>query len=108
MSVNLSIKSVPDEWAQALRQRAERNHRSLQGELMAMVERAVSESPVAVTLAAATMPQASPPVGTRRGTLGIEELSRRAAARYAGLPAQPADMPNSTDIIREMRDTRWG
>ena len=32
---NLSIKDVPEAWAEALRQRAARNHRSLQGELMA-------------------------------------------------------------------------
>ena len=39
--VNLSIKSVPDELAARLRERAERNHRSLQGELMAIIEEAV-------------------------------------------------------------------
>ena len=38
---NLSIKDVPEAWAEALRQRAARNHRSLQGELMALVEQAV-------------------------------------------------------------------
>jgi hypothetical protein len=38
MPVNLSIKDVPDEIAEALRQRAQQNHRSLQGELMAMIE----------------------------------------------------------------------
>ena len=38
MPVNLSIKSVPDEIAEELRERAERNHRSLQGELMAIIE----------------------------------------------------------------------
>ena len=40
MGVNLSIKDVPDEIAERLRQRAARNHRSLQGELMSIVERA--------------------------------------------------------------------
>ena len=38
MSVNLSIKNVPDELAEKLRQRAEANHRSMQGELMAVLE----------------------------------------------------------------------
>lgn len=38
MSVSLSIKDVPLEMADALRERARRNHRSLQGELMAMLE----------------------------------------------------------------------
>ena len=40
----LTIKDVPDAWAEALRQRAARNHRSLQGELMALVEKAVIET----------------------------------------------------------------
>ena len=39
---NISIKDVPDAWAECLRQRAARNHRSLQGELMAIIERAVA------------------------------------------------------------------
>ena len=38
MPVNLSIKNVPNELAERLRQRAARNHRSLQGELMAILE----------------------------------------------------------------------
>ena len=43
MPVNLSIKNTPDIVVQRLRQRAERHHRSLQGELMAIVEAAVRE-----------------------------------------------------------------
>jgi plasmid stability protein len=41
MPVTLSIKNAPDEVVQRLRQRAERHHRSLQGELLAIVEDAV-------------------------------------------------------------------
>ena len=41
MSVNLSIKQVPDEVAEALRERARLNHRSIQGELLSIVETAV-------------------------------------------------------------------
>lgn len=44
MSVNLSIKNVPDPLAAKLRERAGRNHRSLQGELMAILESAATES----------------------------------------------------------------
>jgi len=40
--VNLSIKSVPDALAASLRARAARHHRSLQGELMAILEEAVA------------------------------------------------------------------
>ena len=41
MPVNLSIKNVPDELAERLRERARRAHRSLQGELMVILEEAV-------------------------------------------------------------------
>lgn len=40
MPVNFSIKNVPDQVAERLRQRAARAHRSLQGELMAILEEA--------------------------------------------------------------------
>jgi plasmid stability protein len=40
MPVNLSIKNVPDALAQRLRERAARAHRSLQGELMVILEEA--------------------------------------------------------------------
>jgi plasmid stability protein len=43
MPVNLSIKNAPDQIVQRLRQRAERHHRSLQGELLAIIEAAVRE-----------------------------------------------------------------
>jgi antitoxin FitA len=38
MPVNLSIKNVPDDLAERLRARAKRNRRSLQGELLAILE----------------------------------------------------------------------
>jgi len=41
--VNLSIKNVPDHLAEALRLRAAASHRSMQGELMAILERALQE-----------------------------------------------------------------
>jgi plasmid stability protein len=43
MPVNLSIKNAPDGVVQRLRERAERHHRSLQGELMAIIEAAAQE-----------------------------------------------------------------
>jgi antitoxin FitA len=39
--MNLSIKNVPEEIVQRLRQRAVRQRRSLQGELLAIIEEAV-------------------------------------------------------------------
>ena len=41
MPVTLSIKSVPDELLKRLRRRAVDHHRSLQGELMAIIEQSV-------------------------------------------------------------------
>jgi len=43
MPVNLSIKNVPEEIAEKLRHRAERHHRSLQGELMSILQQSVNE-----------------------------------------------------------------
>lgn len=40
MAVTLSIKNVPDDLAQRLKERAARSHRSLQGELMVILEEA--------------------------------------------------------------------
>ena len=42
MPVNLSIKNVPDRIADRLRKRASRHHRSLQGELLAILEESVA------------------------------------------------------------------
>ena len=46
MPVNLSIKNAPDRVVQRLRERAERHHRSLQGELLAIIEVAVQDGPL--------------------------------------------------------------
>jgi plasmid stability protein len=43
MPVDLSIKRVPDKLAKRLRERAAHNHRSLQGELMAILHEAVGD-----------------------------------------------------------------
>ena len=43
MPVNLSIKNAPDHVVARLRERAKRRHRSLQGELLAIIEAAAQE-----------------------------------------------------------------
>ena len=43
MPVNLSIKNAPDDIVERLRRRAAKHHRSLQGELLAIIEEAVRE-----------------------------------------------------------------
>ena len=43
MPLNLSIKNAPDDVVGRIRERAKRNHRSLQGELLAIIEQAAGE-----------------------------------------------------------------
>ena len=45
MAVTLSVKNVPAPVAKALRERAARNHRSLQGELLSVLSEAVAMGP---------------------------------------------------------------
>ena len=45
MTVSLSVKNVSEDLADALRERAARHHRSLQGELMHILETAVRPRP---------------------------------------------------------------
>jgi plasmid stability protein len=44
MGINISIKNVPEEKVAQLKARAKRNHRSLQGELLALIEAATKPS----------------------------------------------------------------
>ena len=48
--MDLSIKGVPDDQVERLRQRAKTNHRSLQGELRALIEEASSAVPRRLSL----------------------------------------------------------
>ena len=78
MPASLSIKNVPDEVVERLRARAARNRRSLQGELLDLIERAADEIP----------------------TISAREVYDR--IRKLNLPAGES----SADIIRDMRDAR--
>lgn len=80
MPVDLSVKQVPDETADLLRQRAERHHRSLQGELRAILEDAV---------------------GGREGGLDARALLERAKARGHVRTGE-----SIVSLIRRMRDER--
>ena len=97
MSVNLSIKDVPDDLAERLRQRAQRNHRSLQGELMAIVEQAASSVVPASVPSTAAMGRT--PV---RGWKTVEQLAQEARRRF------PQGTPSSADMIRALRESRYG
>ena len=105
---NLSIKDVPEDWTEALRQRAARNHRSLQGELMAILEQATAEG-------GASAPQSAPTAWRaiagsdargrpilRRGTRTIEQIHADHLLRFP----KPIKGPRSVDLIREDRDAR--
>ena len=77
MPVNLSVKDVPDHLVEALRAKAQRNHRSLQGEMMAMIE-------------------------THVGARPFRAVDLLEAARAAGLEGPD----ESTQWVREDRDSR--
>ena len=98
---HISIKDVPDDWAEALRQRAARNHRSLQGELMALLEQAVHEVGAGPALRSAV------PAGSlgsvRRGWKTIEQVSAELRTRH---PQPIAEQASSLALIREDRDSR--
>ncbi len=48
MPINLSVKNVPDDLAARIRERAKRHHRSLQGELMVILEEAMGSTKLSV------------------------------------------------------------
>jgi len=82
MPVNLSIKNAPDEVVKRLKARAARHHRSLQGELMAIVETAAREEEAGILTPAQIL----------------------ARVRAAGVRS-PAD---SVRVIRRLREGRGG
>jgi len=48
--MDLSIKGVPEEQVARLRERAKANHRSLQGELRALIDIATADIPLKLTV----------------------------------------------------------
>jgi plasmid stability protein len=105
---NLSIKDVPETWAEALRQRAARNHRSLQGELMAIVEQALEDLPSPAADQARGKPRI---VGydkrgwpiVRQGWKTPEEVIASMREKF---PEPILNQISSIDIIRQDRDSR--
>jgi plasmid stability protein len=89
MPVNLSVKNVPDALAERLRQRAERNRRSLQRELLGILEAATDERSSTAALAPAPPP-----------SLSIEEVAARSHRLF------PQGTRSSVAFIRAMRDGR--
>jgi len=95
----LSIKNVPDDLLDKLRMRAVRHHRSIQGELMALLAAGVESA------AGAAEPSAmhEPPTIRRTGTRRIEEIAAEHRKRWK----KPLDRgPSAADVIRSERDAR--
>ena len=96
MSVSLSIKNVPEELAERLRRRAARNRRSLQRELLLILEQAAAPCHAAAR-------------GESGGESGGEDTAERMSfdeifARSRAL--FPKGTPSSVATIREMRESR--
>ena len=116
MTVNLSIRNVPDELAERLRARAKQNHRSLQGELMAMIEATATENlPAAKTplrwpSEAARLVRESRDIdgGFEETSPGMRRMRRLTASEVlAQMRALGVRTPGSaTEIVRRMRDER--
>ena len=87
MPVNLSVKNVPDELAELLRQRAARNHRSLQRELVSILETAVGRG--AASAASSNGAEAPP--------LTIEELGEISRKLF------PNGTESSVAFLRRLR-----
>ena len=115
MSTTFTIKQVPDDVADALRTRAARNRRSLQRELLLVIEQAAGHVGDAPRLAEPSPAYATGRVGkagargvkraksaSGRARLTLEELWQR--SRALG-PSSPAE---SAAIVRRNRDERNG
>jgi plasmid stability protein len=89
MAVNLSVKNVPEDLAAALRQRAAANHRSLQRELLSILEAAVGRGQLSQ---AAASPVERP--------ITIEELVELSRRLF------PNGTESSIEYIRQMREER--
>jgi len=98
---NLSIKDVPEPVAERLRQRAARHHRSLQGELMAIVTQAVAEEDVPPPGRARSAVE-SAAVRTPAGKT-IEQIAAEHRARW---PKPVRGGPRAMQIVRAERDAR--
>jgi plasmid stability protein len=94
---DLTIKDVPEEIAEALRERAARNHRSLQSELMAIVQEAVQAGEVT------KQPSTRRSFEGRRGTRTIEEFAEESRRLF---PEPVRGGPLGVHIIRADRDSR--
>jgi antitoxin FitA len=100
MPITISIRDVPDELANRLRERARRNHRSLQGELMAMMESATDAPGLREDQREY---QAEQPAKRR---LTIQEVSEWARKRGPLRTDDERARESVVEMVRRMRDER--
>jgi hypothetical protein len=104
MPITITIKQVPERLARKLRARALGNHRSLQRELMVILEEAVAE-PYAVQERYTRPYDVKPRTSTKTApTHGPRMTLRELWARSRELGAASAG--ESTQIVRKLRDER--
>jgi antitoxin FitA len=108
MAVNLSIKNVPEAMANAIKARANANHRSLQGELMALLEAAVQQrtNDIALKIDMASDGDAADP-DHRGAKLSVVELNTRLRQIVPIATSLPPGT-SAVEIVRRMRDGRDG
>jgi len=94
---SLSIKNVPEEVIERLRERAERNHRSLQGELLALIREAAFPAENQEQRRALTEEP------FRSGTRTLKQILEERVTKGFELRD---DLPLAVDIIRADRDAR--
>ena len=91
MAVNLSVKNVPEELAELLRRRAANNGRSLQRELLSILEAAAGRGPTTQRTAAGDTP---------RDAITIDELAEISRKLF------PKGTESSVSYLRQQRDRR--
>lgn len=102
---SLSIKDVPEPLVAALRRRAVRNHRSLQGELMALVDAAASEETARELGDAASGVGAGAGAGAGAGTV-LKTIEQIADEHRARRPRAVIAGPRGVALARARRDAR--
>ena len=101
MPVTLTIKQVPERLAKKLRAQAAANHRSLQGELMSILNDAAGDPPAATepepTYQVKRSPKEAPTHGRRLTLRELWERSKKLGSQSPG---------ESATIVRRLRDER--
>jgi len=90
MAVNLSVKNVPDALAELLRRRASANRRSLQKELLSILEAAVGRGE----------PSAIGAASSSQLPLTVDELAAISRQLF------PVDTESSVAYLRALRESR--